>query len=347
MYQVLDRIGSRFPDPRRWFAAAAMLAVIASVMGYIEFHDRADRDLALRQDPPAGVALQDFSPARHTGPADELLVRAEAGFDQAMVLSVPGAEPAQRALVAPLYPLSEMGQALIEAQSDGAKTALTAQVARRTGDGAAVRPAAIGLMYHPLGAGEDAPEDPAALARDLYGDGQHGQVVSLNGRVGEPGPLGLMAAGAFAANGTELAGGYLPVQPFAGGREAAIAGLSDSQLYLAPVALALALALFGIVAAMRGSGGAREAAWNDDYSDRTEAEAQSLAAHPKFAPIPSQREIVEAANARTPEDANWVLCYGAVLLRGIWLGLRIMGRVLMFCIRGLRNRLLRPEDEAL
>ncbi|MEM0948986.1 MAG: hypothetical protein AAGK37_16410 [Pseudomonadota bacterium] len=348
MSQVLKGIGSRLPDPRKLFAAAVVLGAIALFLGYVQYHDRADRDLALRQDPPAAVALQDFSASLHTGPTDELLVHAEAGFDQTFVLSVPGADPVRRALVAPLFPLSEVGQALIDAQSDGSKTALTAQVARRTGDGAAARPAAIGLLFHPLEAGGAAPEDPAVLARSTFGAGLNGTVVALNGWVVKPADLGLMAAGAFTADGTMLAGGYLAIQPFSDGRAVALAAIPNSQTFLIPAVLALVLVLIGIVTAMRREPQvSAPMEYDEEYSDMGEMDLEAHAAHPKFAPIPSQREIVEAAAARAPEEPNWFFYWGAALLRVVWRGVRLLGALTIFCGRALRNRLLPREDEAL
>lgn len=348
MSQVLNSIGSYLPDPRKLFLAAAALGLAALAMGYVEYHDRADRELALRQGPPPEVALQDFNPSRHTGPTGEFVIRTEVGFDQAIVLSLPGAEPPRRALLAPLYPLSEMGQALIDTQADGTRTALTAQVARRTGGGTEVRQSAIGLLFHPLEPGEAAPVDPSALTIGSYGTGKHGQVVALNGLTGDPDGLGLMAAGAFAASGTGLAAGFLAVQPFAEGREAGLSAISDSRSYLVPAVLALALALVGIATGLRGAGRGHGTAWDETGVGHLSEDIDGeQAAHPKFAPIPSQREIVEAANARGPEAPNWMLYYGAALLRGLWTVLKFLGGALVFCVIALKNRLSHREDEAL
>ena len=70
------------------------------------------------------------------------------------------------------------------------------------------------------------------------------------------------------------------------------------------------------------------------------------AAHPKFAPIPSQREIIEAERAQLAEPAepHWAITLAGAVLRGIWAGAVAVGGALA---RTIRSRLARREDEAL
>lgn len=344
MREFLAPLTDRVAAPRGLFAAAALCVAGGLAAGYVEMMDRADRELALRQGPPAPVAIQDFSPGRHVGPAGEVRIRAEAQFGEAVVLALPGTGGERRALVVPLYPLSEIGAAGIDAEGGG--RALSAQVARRAA-AAAERTPALGFLFHPIEAGATEPADPDALAAARFGEGDHGGVVELAGQEADAGDFTLMAAGAFTAMDVPLAERFLAVRPFDGAREAVIAARAPSHFYLLPLALALALAMAAAVLAVRRRAEPAPVG-NAEHSVHVRKNAEpGTAPHPKFAPIPSQEEIVEAARARQPAEPHWALVALAATGRGLWIALVVAGSLLAAASRLLRNRLSRREDEAL
>lgn len=331
----------RLIDPKTLVFVAALLAAIGLVSGYVEVHEQADRTLALRQGPPPRVALQDFDVAKSVGPADEVNVLAEADFTRAAVLAAQGTAEDDRALVVPLFALSDTGAAQVAARDDGAG-ALTAQVARRAGIRNDVAAPAIGMMFFPL---DDGPvPEPAALADAVFGPGANGMVVELNGLHTEPGDYALMAYGAFSVLGVELQSSYLAVRPFAGERLAILGAMSPSQTHRALFLTAMVLvAISALVSIARGR--LEEALGAAVEEDEVGPEGPS-AAHPKFAPIPSQREIIEAEKARLaePVEPHWAVTLAGAVLRGVWAGAVAVGGALA---RSIRSRLARREDEAL
>ena len=343
MGEMITSHRARALDPRNLIVAASIFAAIGIVLGYMEFHDRADRELALRQGPPAPVALQDFNSGLHTAPAGEVSIHAEADLSKSVVLTLPGRKPSQRALVVPLYSLSEMGAAVVEAGSDASTSALTAQVARRAVE-VTEQPLALGILFFPIPADAAAPEDPSVLASDVYGEGQFGLVATLRGQHADPGDFALMAAGAFSAMGVAVAGEALVVRPFAEGRRAALTGASKGQSYLLPFGAALALAIGAFVVSsgryLRRSNAAVDGSHRDEALD-------VRSAHPKFAPIPTQQEIIEAAQVRHSAKPHWAAVAGIGMLRASWFALSLVAALIGLAFRAIRNRRRPQEDEAL
>ncbi len=340
----------RLIDPKTLVFVAALLAAIGLVAGYVEVHEQADRTLALRQGPPPEVAIQDFNMLLNVGPADEVTIQAEADFSKATVLQLRGSDPVARAMVVPLFALSDTGKARIEAQEPGAG-ALTAQVARRAGGVVAPAETALGMMFYPLNPGEAAPVDLAVLADVEFGTGANGHVVELNGLHVDPGGFTLMADGAFSVMGVSLAESYLAVRPFAGKRLSVLGATQSSNTHQALFLTAMVLvAMSALVSLLRSRAEAAAAAEEDVEA---EDEDGPVAAHPKFAPIPTQREIIEAQKARDtePVEPHWALEFGKAAMRWLLVGLAAVLSGLFYGAmagaRWLKNRLLRREDEAL
>ena len=353
MARIISATLAWLTDPRSIFFVAAVFAALGLVGGYVEIHERADRELALRQGPPPKVALQEFAPVLHLGPADEVLIDAEAGFAQARVVVHPTDAGNRHALIVPLYPLSDAGKAIVEAGQDG-NTALNAQVARRA-DAGPETPLALGFLVHPIASRSDAPEDAAVLAEEVFGSGRHGTVMTVNGRAGDTQGFGMMAVGAITAMEIDLSPHYLAIRPFAGGRVAMLSGRPTSNAYLIFVGAALIFGILGVVSALRA---AREAemimqAFEDDdedyepqYEPKTPA-GMATGRHPKFAPIPTQEEIIEAAEVEPPAEANWALNALVAFLRGIWIVVTVLVAAVAWAVRSVRNRPSHREDEAL
>jgi hypothetical protein len=176
--------------------------------GYATVHENASRQLALRQGPPAAVAVEDYRRGANRGPAGEVVLRAVADPDRPLILVMPGS--GDRRLAVPLYPL------------DG-------------GEGA------MGAILLPLAPGETV--DPAALAARL-GDG----TVEVNGRAVDAGDFPLILAGALATEGSYVGEKFVAVQPYLDGREAALQPIVDPSLHwLWPVGAGVLLALLAAV----------------------------------------------------------------------------------------------------
>ncbi|MDU8944809.1 hypothetical protein [Ovoidimarina sediminis] len=340
----------RMIDPKPLVFVAALLAAVGLVAGYIEVHEQADRTLALRQGPPPKAALQNFNMLTHVGPADEVFVQAEADFSRATVLTLRGINPVERAVVVPLFGLSDRGEAQIHSREAGAG-ALTAQVARRTGVQEDVERPAIGLMFYPIDVGDTRVPDAAHLVDAVFGPGTRGTVVEINGLHVDPGDFTLMADGAFSVMGVELSADNLAVRPFAGERLAILGAAPSSETHRALFLTAMALvAISALVSIARGR---LEEAEAEPAVEDDQGPEGPTAAHPKFAPLPSQREIIEAERARESEPAepHWALIAARATLRGTLAVVQMLGAGLAAGIAGLarhfRSRLARREDEAL
>ena len=340
----------RLIDPKTLVFVAALLAAIGLVAGYVEVHEQADRTLALRQGPPPEVAIQDFNMLLDVGPADEVTVQAEADFSKATVLRLRGSDPVERAVVVPLFALSDTGKARIESLAPGAG-ALTAQVARRTGGAVEVAQSAIGMIFYPLAPEETAPADLDAFADAAFGAGSNGMVVELNGLHVDPGAFTLMADGAFSVMGLTLAENYLAVRPFAGKRLAVLGSTQSSKTHQALFLTAMILVVISAMVSLYRN--RLEAVDESDAHLEDEIDDGPVGAHPKFAPIPTQAEIIEAEKAREtePVEPHWAMEFGKSAARWTGVGLLALVSGLFYgtvaAVRWLKNRLLRREDEAL
>jgi hypothetical protein len=177
--------------PRQLLALAAFCMAAGLFWGYATVHENANRQLALRQGPPAAVAVEDYRRSANRGPAGEVVLRAVADPTRPLILVMPGT--ADRRLAVPLFPL------------DG-------------GEGA------MGAILLPLAEGETV--DPAALAARL-GDG----TVEVNGRAIDGGEFPLILAGALATEGGFVGETFVAVEPYIHGREAALQPIVDPSLH--------------------------------------------------------------------------------------------------------------------
>ncbi len=293
MKSKLNQLVARLTDPRKLILLAALLAAMGLVAGYVQVQIEVDRTLALRQGPPPAVAVQSFQAARDTGPAREVQVFAEADFNNAVVLRVRGSDPERRALVVPLLEVSEIGSTLIDANTDRSKAALSAQVSRRdlSPDPEGIA-AVFGALIHPLFPGEPAP-DPRELASEVFGQGENGSVVTINGTRLRDNAMIPMADGAFIAQGLVLSEELLAVAPYANGRIAYLSAPINTEshewVYVLALILGVAAVFFYVRRTIFGHEGIRASARDYDMPD--ESSASHNAAHPKFAPIPSQEEL--------------------------------------------------------
>jgi hypothetical protein len=197
--------------PRQLFALAAFCVAAGLFWGYATVHENANRKLALRQGPPAAVAVEDYRRGANRGPAGEVVLRAVADPDRPLILVMPGTD--DRRLTVPLYPL-ESGE---------------------SGDGA------MGAILLPLAPGETV--DPARLAARL-GDG----IVEVNGRAVDAGDFPLILAGALATEGRFVGARFVAVEPYLDGRDAALQPIVDPSLHwLWGVAAGVLLALVAAV----------------------------------------------------------------------------------------------------
>ena len=336
-----------FADPRNALLAAAILAAGGIVAGYVDYMGEADRELALRQGPPALVEIQDFRPGFDAGPADEVRLVAEFDLDSAVTVPVRGSDPARWQLLVPIFPVSDLGAALVARRSGGDDAVLSAQVERRAASGGARR-TAIGFAVVPSTGPSAGLPEASALAEEVLGDGRAGTVVAVNGEMIDAGMLTHVADGAFAVQGITLAESFVAVRPFLAGRVAALTAPRPAtdrrMLFLTALALVVLAGALQVWKAMR----ARDAAENDDETDAGDMPQLPLR-HPEFAPIPSQREIraadrIAAEQAVEPHPARVFL---GTLASGLWAMIWLAGAAIGRRLRDLRSRRSHPEDEAL
>ncbi len=329
MSRVKAVIANNVFDPRKFLLVAGLLVAMGLITGYVDVQNRADRALALRQGPPPAVALQNFAPTLHTGPAREVTVLAEVDLADPLLLSLRGSNPMKTAVVFPLFPISDRGAEVINARlEDPARVAVEGI---ETGPEFAF-PNALGLLFHILPQGEtDLSKLDAYLSQDL-GSGAFGEVIELNGEAVEPGSFTLMADGALAAKDLKLAQNYLAVAPYVDGRKAALAlppqSREHQKLYWAALVLVLLALLLSVRADRLASaqGGPTDIDADDDLD--------GASSHPMFAPIPSQSELRQAEMARTPgRDPGITGAVARAIVRGF-------GAVLA----SVRNRRSRQED---
>jgi hypothetical protein len=177
------------------------------------------------------------------------------------------------------------------------------------------------------------------FVEEVRGAGRYGAVVTLNGAVIDPGDMTLVAHGAFAAQEIDLAETFLGIEPYVNGRVAALSAADPSQFY--QYLYLLALTLVALAACLQvgrafGFGFGEDVSWQNWSDD--DVVLEPAAPHPKFAPIPSQNEILAADRvAAEKTKAPSVL---------VWLFQRALAGISGFA-RRVKNRLSRQEDEAL
>ncbi len=192
-------------SPRRLLALAGVCMAAGLLWAYATVQENADRALALRQGPPAPVAVEDYRRIAHRSPAGEVVLRAAADPSRRIVLTMPGT--GDRRLAVPLYPLAG-------------------------GEGA------LGAILLPLAPEEGLP--PAEALAEILSDG----VVQVTGRAVDPGDFPLILAGALAVEGRWVGDRFVAVQPYPEGREAALQPVTDrSRQWLWPIGLGVLLAL--------------------------------------------------------------------------------------------------------
>lgn len=291
MHRLTNRLAG-YLQARHVLFAAAVVAGAGILAAYDDVQARAAHQLALRQGPPAAVAIQDFRPRRDTGLLGEVRILGEIDMDAAVTLPLRGATPPQQAEVVPLFPVSPAGAARLATQAggeDGDGSVLAAQIARRA-PGQAPR-TALGFVVLPAVPGAAAPR-LSDVAETVYGAGDNGMLVALNGTAGAPDPVALLAEGALAARGLDLAAGFVAVQPFLSGRTAALAAPAPSRLPYHLLALALALlATAGLLHLLPGRAGQVATAPAGAPEGPEDYTPPPPSSHPEFAPLPSQGEI--------------------------------------------------------
>lgn len=193
-------------SPRQLLALAGLCAAAGLLWAYAAVQENADRALALRQGPPAPLAVEDYRRVAHRSPAGEVVLRALADPSRPIVLTMPAT--GDRRLAVPLYPLAG-------------------------GEGA------LGAILLPLAPGETAPA--AEALADMVADG----VVQVTGRTVDAGDFPLILAGALAVEGRWVGDRFVAVQPYVEGREAALQPVADNaRPWLWPIGLGVLFALF-------------------------------------------------------------------------------------------------------
>lgn len=289
--------------PRQLLALAGICAGAGLLWGYATVHENANRKLALRQGPPAAVAIQDYRTVIHRGPAGEVVLHAEADVSGALVLSLP--RDGGRALAVPLFPV---------------------------GGG----PEALGAVLLALEEGQDLP-DAGRLAQ-VGADG----LVTVTGRSVDPGDFELVLSGALAVEGRSIGDRFIAVQPYMEGREAALQPLTDPpRTWLVPVLASFILTLgAGYGGAWRGAWDSRR---RRAAAAAAPAPAASRAMGPKaaaFAPLPRQEEVTAATDpgqGRAVATVSVLLGFAVTVLRAALRGGASLFRLVRTGVADLRS----------
>lgn len=286
-------------EPRRMMLAAGLFVLLGLVVGFAQSSANSQREMALRLGPPAPVQLQDVQ-SRNIGPAGEVTIWAEADLDAAVILKLRGPDKANRALVTPLFPMSNRGASVLQGSLIS-----TDPVAPRVSNGLIRRDVpALGVLLHILPPEQTTMPDVNALLGGVFGYGDHGAVVELNGLQVDAYGYEAMIDGAFAAKGADLADRYLAVAPFAGGREAAFAAQ--------PVGSTPILFFIGalLLAGIAGLGFLRERAREARETRRKPkpqvqpVQTRAARSHPAFEAIASQEEISSGRSADVQPESK-------------------------------------------
>ncbi len=343
LYEILD--------PRKVLLAALLVAAGGLFLTYAEVQNQADRELALRQGPPAPVLIQDFDPESDIAAAGEVRMFGEIDMSAAVTLPVRHSDPQAWVRLVPVFPVSDIGAALLAEREGKDAGVLKAQVERRVVAGVPNLSAA-GVIVIPISGPDAVPQDAAEIAEEIIGEGHFGALALLDGEGRDPREVELVAHGALAVMNISLADRFVSVVPYLQGREAALsAPLAAAGQYLVFVAALILVAMAAAAQVWRAMVPA--AGFGDDDEDMSEASPAPRKNHPNFAPIPSQREIRSADReaAKIAAGPNPLVTGLKILGQGLWAMLWLAGRALSSltgrAVRALRNRRSRPEDEAL
>jgi len=331
MRQVLASIALRVLDPRKLILVACLLVSMGFVSRYVEVQSQADRSLALMQGPPEPVAIQDFSFDTNVGPADEVVVRAEADFSDPLIVTLRGSRPLRTAVIIPLYELSDEGAERFE---NTASTSLFDR-AFETSATPTEQFNALGFIFHELPSGSRDLSDLDAVLSQEVGFGKIGSVIELTGQRADPGPFTLILDGALAAKGQVLGDTYLAMTPYTQPREAVLN--ANPMLSVDEGLNRIAFVLLLIAAAMW-----LHPFWNreqDEMSDIDDVVPSSGPIdHPLFAPIASQDELHEEARKERAEQRRSAAATTTVK------AVKASASALSAAVKNSRSR---SEDEAL
>lgn len=262
----LSRLAHAAPRLLQLGAVVALAGAVA--VGYVTAQKTASNRLALHAEAPAGVAIQDFDPARHEGPAGEATLLAQIDPDAAISVRYREGLTRMRAVV---YPL----------------------LSSRAAGGA--EPVVLGLVYYPDRARTVEPMAADTLLPEPIGEGAVGPVVGLSGFPGAPDALQARATEAFAAAGFALAPSQVALTPFPEGRAAALEAPVPSHMRTALFLLALVLMVSSVV--LRHSRARRTEVRRINemvrhQPPRRHRSPRTARAQNRFAPLAEQEELL-------------------------------------------------------
>ncbi|MGI1662528.1 hypothetical protein ACRDNQ_09810 [Palleronia sp. KMU-117] len=305
--QVLQKV---VLSPHLWLAAAAISIAGSFVVDYIDAQRTADRALALRQGPPPVAEIQGFEPARHVGPAREVLLRAEADLGDPIVVTLGPEDSRQTAVIYPLFPVSDRGREAIARRlaDDGTLGSMRPAPRPDPESLTRTRSEALGIILH--WADLPTPEgdiDPASLVARSFGPGSHGSAVEINGERVAPGDMALVVKGAMAARNLAIANDFIAVSPYVDGRLTALAQPPSSGLQRTLFWGGIVLGLGAMLLSVRSAdvfAPRTPAPRPPGEQDRRMSPGRTAKAQSRFQTIPTQDEIYAAAQARDARETE-------------------------------------------
>ena len=284
---------------KAFLIASAICLGLGLISSYAGIQDLAERELALRLGPPRPFILQNFDPRFDIGHASEIAMHSEIDMSNSFVVASTAEASGSATLIVPLLPVSDAGAArLVEGQAGG-EAALTQQEMRRAATSVLV-PDAAGFLLVPFDAAVAHGQDNFFFAEAVYGEGQFGTVVTLNGEMRPNEALTRELGTLHASLGLTASADFIVIEPYLEGRDTALTKPSPSknfQWFFVWSGVLAAISGLLHVCDTLGIGRARAMVPEMPYDDEPET-----VSHPKFARIPSQSEIL-AADRKIAEAA--------------------------------------------
>lgn len=283
-------VNSLLLSPRLWLAAAVLAMGGSFVIDYVESQRTADRALALRLGPPPLVAIQSFDPSRHVGPAREVRVVAEADVTSPLIVDLGTAAGPQRAMIVPLFPLSDVGITAVRGRIDPIEGGAPVRPAPRPA-APAPRVDAMGFIVHRIDNGARGGVRADRLAAQFLGGGRYGSIVVVNGERVAPGDLALVVTGAMAADGSRLAENFIAIAPYIEGRQEALSPPPSSGLQSILFWGGFLLAMGAIILSVRGDADDAGRAGDPRVAETRRSTGTTPKARSRFQSLPTQDEL--------------------------------------------------------
>ena len=218
--------------PQFWMSVGGLFVAGSLLVGYHNAQMTADRVMALKSAPPGAVVVQDFKSDEHSNASGEMHLIAEANLNTPLVIQTGRANARGRAMLLPIFPVSDAGRRLLEPVEDTMEDRASSVSGPNTPPPVRPKPRnrevssladALGFLYYPLPLYSEIDYRAEDLVTRRLGPGLNGTVVVIHGAeliddssalVG----LSMIVKGALIAKGRDVTQDMLIIEPFVGTR---------------------------------------------------------------------------------------------------------------------------------